>query len=123
MNTREKIVDAAALRGCAITLVTAYFDPMLDWHAQRLAPIAEGAETLVVAVLPLEAELMPQRARAELAAALRVIDYVLIAPGSDSNAVEDLIRTLAPTQVFRLEAEDLGQRAELMAHVRSRQTR
>jgi hypothetical protein len=123
MNTREKIVDASAVVGRRMTLVTAYFDPMLDWHAERLAALRPADGTLAALVLPLENELLPQRARAELAAALRVIDYVLIAPGPDRNAREDLIRAVNPAQVFRLDEEDLRRRAELIAHVRSRQTR
>jgi hypothetical protein len=123
MNTREKIVTPSALHGCRITLVTAYFDPLLDWHAEHFAALHPAEGTLVALVLPLEDQLLPQRARAELAAALRVIDYVLIAPGSDRNASEDLIREVNPEQVFRLDEEDLRRRAELIAHVRSRQTR
>jgi hypothetical protein len=123
MNTREKIVHPSALNGRRVTLVAAYFDPLLDWHAERLTSIRPAAETLAALVLPLEDELLPQRARAELAAALRVIDYVLIAPGSDRNASEDLIRAMNPAQVFRLDDEDLRRRAELIAHVRSRQIR
>lgn len=122
MTTLEKIIDSSALLGRRPTLVTAYFDPLLAWHAERLAAIRFTATTLAAIVLPLEHELLPRRARAELAAALRVIDYVLIAPGSDPNAAEDLIRALDPVQVFRFEEEDLRRRAELIADVRSRQT-
>ena len=123
MNTREKIVVPSDLDGRRITLVAAYFDPLLDWHAERLTALRPAEGILVALVLPLEGELLPQRARAELAAALRVIDYVLIAPGSDPNLSEDLIRKLNPAQVFRLDEEDLRRRAELIAHVRSRQIR
>lgn len=123
MNTREKIVAPSALDGRPITLVAAYFDPLLDWHAERLASLRPADGTLVALVLPLEGELLLQRARAELAAALRVIDYVLIAPGPDPKLSEDLVRALNPAQVFRLAEEDLRHRAELIAHVRTRQTR
>ena len=123
MDTREKIVAPGALTGRNVTLATAYFDPLLAWHSERLAKIRESADTLAAAVLPLEDELLSQRARAELAAALRVIDYVLIAPGRDSNAVEDWIRALQPAQVLRLEEEDRRRRAEWIADVRSRQIR
>jgi hypothetical protein len=123
MNTREKIVTPSDLDGRRITLVAAYFDPLLDWHAERLAALRPADGILAALVLPLQGELLPQRARAELAAALRMIDYVLIAPGSDPNLSEDLIRALSPAQVFRLDEEDLRRRAELIAHVRSRQTR
>jgi hypothetical protein len=123
MNTREKIVPPSALDGRQITLVAAYFDPLLDWHAERLAALRHPDGILVALVLPLESELLPQRARGELAAALRVIDYVLIAPGPDPNLSEDLIRALNPAQVFSLAEEDLRRRAELIAHVRRRQIR
>ena len=123
MDTREKIVDVAALNGRPVTFVTAYFDPLLAWHAERLAAIRPTTEALAALVLPLEGELLPQRARAELAAALRVIDYVLIAPGPDANAVQEFIRALHSTQVFRLDEEDLRLRGKWIANVRSRQTR
>ena len=42
MNTREKIVDPSALDGRRVTLVAAYFDPLLDWHAERLASHPSG---------------------------------------------------------------------------------
>ena len=71
MNTREKIVDPSALDARRVTLVAAYFDPLLDWHAERLASIRPAAGTLVALVLPLEDELLPQRARAELIAHVR----------------------------------------------------
>jgi hypothetical protein len=123
MDTREKIVDVSALNGRPVTFVTAYFDPLLAWHAERLAAIRPAAEALAAFVLPLEGELLPQRARAELAAALRVIDYVVIAPGPDANAVREFIRALHPAQIFRLDEEDLRRRGEWIAHVRSRQNR
>lgn len=123
MNTREKIVAPSSLDGRRLTLVTAYFDPLLAWHAERLASLRPADGILAALVLPLDGELLPQHARAELAAALRVIDFVLIAPGSDPNPCEDFIRAVHPVQVFRLAEEDLRRRAELIAHVRSRQTR
>lgn len=116
MDTRRKIVDASALSGKPVTLVCAYFDPLLAWHAERLTAIRPRAEVLAAAVLPLEDELLSQRARAELAAAMRVIDYVLIA----ENCV---VRGLDPVEIIRLDEEDLRRRGEFIAHVRSRQIR
>jgi hypothetical protein len=129
MNTREKIVEIAALRG-TVTIATAYFDPMLDWHAERFAAL-RGSGALAACILPLDGELLPQRARAELAASLRVIDYVLIAPASDPNAANLLgslgnsteNNSLNAARVVRLEEEDLRRRAELIAHVRAPQSR
>jgi hypothetical protein len=123
MDTREKIVEPRALRGMRATLVIAYLDPMLAWHAQRFAEIRTGSQILAVCVLPLASEILPQRGRAELAAALRVIDYVLISPGSDPNDAEEFLRPLEPSRMVRLDEEDLRRRAELIADVRSRQNR
>lgn len=123
MNTRGKIVEPPALRGLDATLVTAYFDPMLAWHAERFAEIRAGSRTLAACILPLTGELLPQRARAEMTAALRVIDYVLISPGQDPDTTEAFIRSVEPSRTIRLEDEDLRRRAELIADVRSRQNR
>jgi hypothetical protein len=67
-------------------------------------------------VLPLDGSLLQQRARAELAASLRAVDYVFMAP---SPAAIALIEVLRPTRIFRLEEEELRARSEWMAHVRS----
>ena len=90
---------------------------MLDVRViERLAAIRPKAEVLVAAVLPLDKEFLSQRARAELAASMRVIDYVLIA----DNCV---VRGLDPVETIRLDEEDLRRRGEFIAHVRSRQIR
>lgn len=117
MDTRAKIIDVSGLPAGRLTLVTGYFDPLLAWHAERLAEFRNGAETLVAAVLPLEGELLPQRARAELAAALRVIDYVLIASDPAARFAIDGV------EMISLAEEDLRRRAQLIADVRSRSTR
>jgi hypothetical protein len=123
MNTRQKIVGPEALRGLGATLVTAYFDPMLAWHAERLAEIRPRSRALAACILPLAGELFAQSARAEMSAALRVIDYVLISPGRDPGETDAFIRSLEPSRVIRLEDEDLRRRAELIVDVRSRQNR
>jgi hypothetical protein len=123
MNTREKIVDPHALRGLGATVVTAYCDPMLAWHAERFAEISAQSGTLAACILPLAGELLAQGARAEMSAALRVIDYVLISPGPDPGETDAFIRSLEPSRIIRLEDEDLRRRAELIADVRSRQNR
>ncbi|HEX3880259.1 MAG TPA: hypothetical protein VHW24_24925 [Bryobacteraceae bacterium] len=123
MDTRFKIVDASAIRGRKAKIVTGYFDPLLAWHAEKLEALRGGAEVFAAAVLPLRDELVGQRARAELVAALRVIDYVLIASGADFEAFGDVAAALDAAQVVRLDEEDLRRRAELIADVRSRPTR
>jgi glycerol-3-phosphate cytidylyltransferase-like family protein len=121
MDTRSKIVDTPACHGIGqLTIVSGYFDPLLAWHARELERIRKGAGLLAVVVLPLAGELLPQRARAELAAALRMVDYVLIA---DNGDLDRLFAELTPVEIVRLEEDDLRRRGELMDHVRQRQIR
>ena len=116
MNTRSKIVDAAACRGDGpVTAVTGYFDPLLAWHARELESIRGRAGRLAVVVLPLAGELLPQRARAVLVAALRMTDYVVIA---DNEDLDRLLAEIKPAEIVRLQDDDLRRRGELMEHVR-----
>ena len=88
-------------------MVSGYFDPMLAWHAERLAEIKQNGASLLVLVAESQNAILPTRARAELVAALRVVDFV--AAGSP-----------VPAQ-FRLEAEDADRLAGLIEHVHARQ--
>src|SRR5690348_10193055 len=110
MDTRRKIVPADAVPpGC--TVVTGYFDILLAADVRELAALARP---IVAIVLPLEGALLPQQARAELVAALRIIDYVVIA--SDASIVDNL----RPTEVVHLEEAQSRRARELKEHVRSR---
>jgi bifunctional ADP-heptose synthase (sugar kinase/adenylyltransferase) len=121
MDTRDKIASAAAAGAQKrLTVVTGYFDPLLAWHARELERIREEGGVLAVIPLPLAGELLPLRARAELVAALRMVDYVLIAENGDW---ERLIAEVKPAEIVRLEEDDLCRRDELIEHVRRRQIR
>jgi hypothetical protein len=98
-------------------VVTGYFDPLLAAHARELAALPRP---LLVAVLPRAGELLAQRARAELAAGLRVVDYVVIAEDTDADG---LCKRLRASQVVRLEAADADRTRHLMEHVRDAQKR
>jgi len=100
--------------------VTGYFDPLLAWHARELERIRSRSGALAAIVLPLDGELLPQRARAHLVAALRMVDYVLIA---DNEPLDKLVAALKPLEIVHLEDHDLRRRSELIEHVRRRQTR
>ena len=114
-------MDAAGCRGNGrLVAVTGYFDLLLAWHVCELARIREGAGALAVIVLPLAGELLPPRARAELVAALRMVDYVLIAKNED---LDRLFAGLEPAEIVRLDDADLRRRSELIDHVRRRQIR
>ena len=120
MGTRSKILTLdAALRlpRGELTLAAGYFDALRAAHTRGLEALARP---LLAVVLPLTGELLPERARAEMVAALRVIDYVVIAENKDLDA---LVETLAPREFVRLEARDRTLVQLLIEHVHLRQTR
>ncbi|MCX6633004.1 MAG: hypothetical protein NTW28_35865 [Candidatus Solibacter sp.] len=120
MDTRSKILNAEAVpRAC--TVVTGAFDMVLAEDARELAGVraSHPNRPLVAVVLPLPEGLLPQRARAELVAALRMVDYVVIA---DDAAPDALLASLEPAQLVRLEAAQAVRKRQLMEHVHRRQT-
>ncbi len=121
MDTRSKIIPAAR-RDLArpLTVVTAYFDPLLAWHARELEAVRKRAACVAAIVPPIANELLPQRARAELAASLRMIDYVLTANSGD---LDSLIAEFQPDEIVRMEAQEVRRRGELIEHVHRRHKR
>jgi hypothetical protein len=110
MDTRTKIVrasDAARIAASGATVVSGYFDPLLASHADRLEELKrDGKPLLVIIALP-EKAILPPRARAELVAGLRVVDYVTeMADGIQAH--------------YRLEEEDERRLDDLVAHVHVR---
>lgn len=87
MDTRNKIIDyqeaLAIARDRPVRWVTGHFDPLLAAHARHVSEsIQDGA--LVIAVVTNPADpLLPQRARAELVAALAGVDYVAMKDGDE----------------------------------------
>ena len=124
MDTRAKILTAeAAPHAC--TVVTGAFDPVLAEDARELAETRASHPDcpLLVVVLPVSGELLPGRARAELVAALRVVDYVVTAPHAATAAATDaLIATLEPRHLVRLEGAQAVRKRQLMDHVHRRQS-
>jgi bifunctional ADP-heptose synthase (sugar kinase/adenylyltransferase) len=122
MDTRTKILSletARSLRVPRLVMVTGYFDLPRAAHVRELEAIRQrrGAGTLMAVVLPWEDAFLSQRARAEMAAALRVIDYVV---AIDNGDLEALVGALGPTEVARLEASDARRNRELIEHVHRR---
>lgn len=120
MDTRVKILSPDSLgrvraEARRLKLVVGYFDPLLAAHARRLAELRRPGDTLVVVVREMEGSLLPLRARAELVAALGVVDWVI--PAQDAEAI---IERLAPDEVVREEEADLERRQELIRLVRAR---
>jgi glycerol-3-phosphate cytidylyltransferase-like family protein len=119
MDTRSKIISPEALAALTLSapvLAVGYFDVLRPAHVAELEALA-GAGPLVVVVLPLAGELLSQHSRAELVAALRAVDYVVVAADSDLSGLFDLLR---PSRVARLETADLHRRHELIEEVRRR---
>lgn len=108
MDTRNKILSldhAMSREWPGLAIVAGSFDVLRASLIRELAAIRErtGARTLLAVVPPLENEILPRRARAELAAALRLIDYVVIA---DRAELERLAAVLKPLETVSLEAAD-----------------
>ena len=122
MDTRSKILTSADSLPRPITLVAGYFDVLCAAHASEMQKVRDrtaGCE-LVVVVLTCRGELLSQQARAELVAAMRVVDYVLIA---DNEELHRLIERLNPAEVVRLEEADLRRTRRLIEHAQHEQTR
>src|SRR5690348_1017409 len=105
MDTREKIVTperAAALagqlrtKGSALKVVTGYFDVLLAEHVRRMRELADGTASLFVVVLDPPQPVLAARARAELVAALAVVDYVVPA---EKQAAKELLRCFQPGEI------------------------
>jgi bifunctional ADP-heptose synthase (sugar kinase/adenylyltransferase) len=123
MDTRSKILtlaEAASLAG-PLAMVTGYFDILRAAHIRDLDRVRrrEGGAKLLAVVLPAPDEILPQQARAELVAALRMIDYVVIA---DDAAARRLAHSLEPVEIVHLEAAEARRARELKEHVHRRQT-
>ena len=131
MDTRTKIVDAAAAaeaaRACRqsgglVAAVTGSFDVLLAETARELAELRQDARAgLLVAVLPPSpAPVLEPRARAEMVAALAVIDYVVVA--ADGAEADALLAAIEPRAVARLEADHQRRLGQLIEHVHGRHT-
>ena len=118
MDTRIKILNGPQiLVGEPLALATGYFDVLRAEHVRDLAAAHRRAPhaRLLVVVLRGPEPLLPLAARAEMVAAIRMVDYVLTA---DAKDVDRLIKTLHPPLVLRLESDDLRRVARLKEHVR-----
>jgi bifunctional ADP-heptose synthase (sugar kinase/adenylyltransferase) len=126
MDTRKKIIEPARAREIArelhsrLTLVTGYFDVLRTGHIRRLQQLAAAGKGLMVVVLDPPQPILSQRARAELVAALAMVDYVVPA-GQDG--LDDLLNAFPADAIAREEASDLPRTQELTAHVQRRHSR
>jgi len=102
-----------------ITLVTGYFDVLRAGHVEALTAASGSGRTLVVAVCAHADAILPLRARAELVAALRMVDYVITA---DDRGIHTFVSSFKPAQIVRLEDADRARTRELKQHVQGRQS-
>ena len=113
LDTRTKIVspEEAEARLTGRLLVAAYFDPLVATHTARLRALAEQFGPLAVCICDPPDPLLPAQARAELAAACRDVEVVVIGENALENAA----------QIIDERSGDLHRRAALIEHVHSRQ--
>jgi len=122
MDTRAKIIDlasAARLRrpGVRLKLVTGYFDVLTPDLVRRLRSLSDGGR-LIAVVLDPPNPLLPSHARAELAASLSMIDYVLLLP---DVGLERALEEIRPDEVVREDTADGKRLQALIEHVHQRQ--
>lgn len=126
MDTRDKIIDLARAaeiaadmrtRGVRLNLIAAYFDVLTPDHIRRLRGLSNG-QPLIAAVLDPPEPLLAPRARAELAASLSMVDYVVLVHDS---GLDQAIEQIQPHQVVREEAADQRRTQALIEHVHRRQ--
>ncbi len=126
MDTRTKIIEPkhAATRlqelrdqGRTVKVVTGYFDVLVAEHVARLREVGRTPGTLFVIVLDPPAPLLGARARAELVAALAMVDYVV--PAAEEAGAE-LLSRFAASEILREESADLLRAERLSQHVQRR---
>ena len=106
LDTRRKIVIAEQLERDESTTALAYgrFDVLTADHCTALVEARAGVNRLVVTVAPDSAEaptVLDESSRAQLAAALGVVDRVVIC---DRAATDALVARLAPVKLVDVES-------------------
>jgi hypothetical protein len=125
VDTRTKILTLSALLDLApprpLLIAIGRFDILRVEMARELAAARQrtGAASLLAVVRPLPDELAPLDARAELAAALRVIDYVFVGAEGDLTS---LLAALQPIEIMNLEDADARRKRQLIEHVQIRRS-
>ena len=100
--------EACVLDGANLQVVSGHFDPLLALHAERLEQIKRAGTRLVVVLTDPAEPILPQRARAELVAALSSVDLVVM--GEPEGLKPEV----------RFEDEDARSSAAFVAHILER---
>jgi glycerol-3-phosphate cytidylyltransferase-like family protein len=93
LDTRSKIVSPhqarEQMRDRPACWVAGDFDPLLAEHVRRLREHFASGRLLIVEVTNPAKPLLPQRARAELVAALTMVDFVVLGNGAAGSPAID----------------------------------
>lgn len=126
MDTRTKIITAEEAAALAhgdrpAVLVTGPFDVLLAAHVREVGRVRAGLPdaVLVVALTTPEQPVLDARARAEMVAALEVVDYVV---SLEDQQMGSLLAAFQAEHIVRLEAAHEQRRRELIQHVHRRQS-
>jgi bifunctional ADP-heptose synthase (sugar kinase/adenylyltransferase) len=89
LDTRSKIIPIHEIRerlqDRPARWISGHFDPLLAAHIGRLRRASQPGSLLVVEVTNPVRPLLSQRARAELVAALSIVDYVVLGDGRHTS--------------------------------------
>lgn len=127
LDTRNKILSPLAAaewarrlrsEGKSVAVACGFFDPLLAAHAARLERLASGGSPMLAVVTDPPDPILPLAARAELVAALGVVDAVAAIPPAE---LEAFLASLNASAIQRGEAEDAALRQDLIQHVHKRQ--
>jgi hypothetical protein len=111
LDTRQKIVSAPSIsENRPIALVVGYFDPLHASQVRSLRELHTAGNTVVVAIDDPPDPLLARRARAELAASLAAVHYVV-------TDVQSALNTLTTASVHDLRAEHRRCRESISADV------
>ena len=104
LDTRSKIIPKEQAReqqrDKPACWVAGHFDPLLAEHVRRLGKHVAAGRLLIVEITNPAKPLLPQRARAELVAALTMVDYVVLgngagdSPGIDASVTERFVENV-----------------------------
>src|SRR5581483_1768892 len=130
MDTRAKILEFDAAirtirdlheRQASIRFVTGYFDVLLAGHVTQLRAVKESTPAcrLLAVIAQPPDPILSLRARAELVAALAMVDYVVTA---EPDQMDQLIAALGDYEPVRLEEADEQRVRQLIEHVHRRKT-
>lgn len=120
MDTRSKIltpVSALEIAVRPLAIVTGTFDVLRAAHARELEEVRQLSDVLLVIVLAGSGGVLTRRARGEMVAALRAVDFVMAASDVESERV---ISALQPERLVRMEAEDNRRLQQLRDYARAR---